>query len=236
MVKKLFALFFCFYAGVVCAACPLADVYLKTDNKKEIFNEHKACARQLNNFESQFYIGTIYLNGTDYAKQNLRMAYKYFRMSAENGYAPAQRELAKLIDALEDMGPDGKQALDELENRWAAENNSNREPLSALAWMMLAAERAENKWFYNAPAIADEQAISLLASFKKGNTKQAEQQAVAFKQEKLMQQAKRLLSDSAYRDFESVIYPEKQKKSVPIQMTKAQAIENLKKYKMSIKK
>lgn len=235
MVKKIFILLCCFYAGIVYAKCPLAEAYLKTDNKREVFNEYKACARQLNDAESQFYVGMIYLNGADYAKQNLKMAFKYFRAGAENGYAPAQRELAKLIDALEDMGSVGKQALTDLERQWQEKNNSNREPLSALAWMTLAAERAENKWFYNAPAIADKDAINLLASFKsKGNIEQSERQAIAFKQEKLMDTAQDLLSDSAYRDFEAIIYPKGKKQAG--QMTKAQAIENLKKYKMSIKK
>ena len=79
--------------------------------------------------------------------------------------------------------------------------------------------------------------VNLLKKFKsKGNVEQAEKQAIAFKQEKLMQLAQKLLSDSAYKDFESIIYPERQKGKVHARMTKAQAIENLKQYKMSIQK
>lgn len=235
MVKRFFILLFCLYAGVVYAACPMAEAYLKTNKKDKVFGEYKICAEQSNDFQSQFYVGMIYLNGADFAKQDLRMAYTYFRMGSENGYAPAQRELAKLIDALEDIGPDGQKALNELENRWKAENNSNREPLSALAWLMLAAEKSENKWFYNAQALSDEQAISLLPTFsKRGGVEQAEKQAVAFKQEKLMEQAKKLLTDSAYRDFEAIIYPKEG--ATGSKMTKAAAIENLKQYKMSIQK
>lgn len=222
---------------MVYAKCPLAEAYLKTNRKDKVFEQYEVCAEVLNDAESQLHVGLTYLDGTDFEQQSLRSAFKFFRMGAENGYAPAQRELAKLIDALEDMGQVGKEALVDFEEQWRGKNNSDREPLSALAWMILAAEKAENKWFYNAPAITDAQAVNLLKKFKsKGNVEQAEKQAIAFKQEKLMQLAQKLLSDSAYRDFESIIYPERQKGKVHARMTKAQAIENLKQYKMSIQK
>ena len=219
------------------AKCPLAEAYLKTRKKDKIFEQYKVCAEMFNDSESQLHVGMTYLNGTDFANQSLQSAFKYFRMGAENGYAPAQRELAKLMDALEDMGSDGKEALADFEEQWQKENALERQPLSALAWMTLAAEKSENKWFYDCPAVTDEEAIRLLPRFRSNrNVEASEKQAVAFKQEKLMQQARNLLSDSAYDDFESIIYSEKQKGKVRARMTKAQAIENLKQYKMSTKK
>ncbi|MBO5997888.1 MAG: SEL1-like repeat protein [Alphaproteobacteria bacterium] len=235
MLKKLFVLVCLFYGGVAYAKCPLAEAYLKNGKKDYAFESYQSCALDLNDAESQMYVGSAYLNGTNFVEQDLDAAFYYFRMGAENGYAPAQRELAKLIDALEEMGDQGKQALTDFESQWSDTND--REPLSALAWMILAAEKAENKWFYNAPAIADEEAIKILPAFRsRKDVSQAEKQAIAFKQEKLMEQAKKLLTASAYRDFESIIYPEKQMGKTKGRMTKADAIENLKKYKMSIQK
>ena len=235
MIKKLFVLICCFYAGSVFAKCPLGDAYLKAKQPDRAFEEYKNCAETLNDSESQLYVGKIYLDGTSFAPQNLETAYNYFRMGAENGYAPAQRELAKLIDAIEDMGDFGKKKLAGFERQWQEKNKLQREPLSSLAWMTLAAEKAENKWFYNAPAVADDEAVRLLSRYKsKNDNKKSEEQAIAFKQEKLMACARRLLSDSAYNNFKAIIYPKEGK--TKSSMTKAQAIENLKKYKMSIQK
>ena len=234
MIKKLFVLVCCFYAGTVFVKCPLGDAYLKSKQSERAFGEYKNCAENLNDSESQLYVGNVYLDGAPYAPQSLETAYNYFRKGAENGYAPTQRELAKLIDAIEDMGDFGKKKLSDFECRWQKKNNLQRQPLSSLAWMTLAAEKAENKWFYDVPAIADAEATKLLPVYRsKKDMKEAEKQAVAFKQEKLMLQAKKLLSDSAYRNFKNVIYPDGKTKS---SMTKAQAIENLKQYKMSIQK
>ncbi len=236
MKKILFALLF-FWVSIANAACPLGQAYEKAKNAGGAWFAYKGCADNFKDAESQVYIAMQYLNGSDFAQQNLATAFQYFRAAAEDGYAPAQRELAKLMVALEDIGPEGKAALADFEKDWQTKSNSTRPPMSALAWMILAAEKAENKWFYMAPAIADAEALNLLSQYRsKMDSKVAESQAVAFKQEQLMQQARNLLTDAAYKDFESIIYPEKYKGKIKMKMSRTKAIEELKKLKMSIEK
>lgn len=236
MIKKVFLILFCFLYSVsaVNAFCPLADASLKNNRPMQAWYYYKNCADTFDDSQSQFYIASNYLNGSDYAPQDLHQAWNYFRRAAENGYAPAQRELAKLIDALEDMGKDGRQALAEYQAQWQEKNATQLPALSALAWAMLAAERAENKWFYKAEPQTDQEAVRLLPALRaKGNTKQAEKQAIAFKQQQLMRQARDLLTDRAYQDFEAIIYPNKNVGKVKPKMSRSAAIENLKQIKMN---
>lgn len=231
-MKKILFLLFSINASVVFANCPMADLY-KGKNTMLEWRNLQICAKEMNDSESQLLIGETYLNGNKNIPQNLKLALKFFRMGAENGYAPAQRELAKLMDTLNDLGDAGKNAISEMDDQWQNESKTNQLPMTALSWMMLAAERAENKWFYFAPALTDEEAIRLLPQMKSKYAKEekdASSAATSWKQAQLMKQAKSLLTERAYRQFENVIYPSKLE---PPKMSRQQAVEELKKLKMS---
>ena len=234
-MKKVFFFLFFMNISAVFASCPMADLY-KGKNAMLEWRNYQICAEDMNDSESQFLIGQTYLNGAENIAQNLELALHFFRMSAENGYAPAQRELAKLMDTLNDLGTAGQQAIDEMDKKWSNESEGKKEKMSALSWMMLAAEKKENKWFYFAPAIADEEASRLLPQMKAKyaeNEKNASLAATHWKQAQLMKQAKSLLTERAYKQFENIIYPSKIE---PPKMSRTQAVEELKKLKMSKKK
>jgi TPR repeat protein len=187
----------------------------------------------MNDSESQLLIGQTYLKGNKNVPQNLKLALKFFRMGAENGYAPAQRELAKLMDSLNDLGDEGKSAISEMNDQWQDETKTNQLPMTALSWMMLAAEKKENKWFYFAPATTDEEAVKLIEQMRSkysSEEKNASLAATQWKQALLMKQAKALLTEHAYKQFENIIYPSKIE---PPKMSREKAVEELKKLKMS---
>ena len=81
----------------------------------------------------------------------------------------------------------------------------------------------------------DKEAEKLLPQMKAKYSNDAVQQATTaagyWKQAQLMRQAKSLLTERAYKQFETIIYPSKIE---PPKMSRAQAIEELKKLKMSI--
>ena len=164
-MKRLFILCLILNAHFAMATCPMASLYEGKNDFME-WQSYEVCALEKNDSESQFFIGQVYLNGNKNIPQNLTKALEYFRMAAENGYAPAQRELAKLMDTLNDIGTDGQEAILEMEKTWQKKNKTAHQAMSALSWLMLAAERAENKWFYFAPAMIDEEAVRLLPAMK----------------------------------------------------------------------
>ena len=231
-MKKIFFLLFFINASTVFAYCPMADLYKRKNTMLE-WQNHQICAKEMNDSESQLLIGQTYLKGNKNVPQNLKLALKFFRMGAENGYAPAQRELAKLMDSLNDLGDEGKSAISEMDDQWQDETKTNQLPMTALSWMMLAAEKKENKWFYFAPALTDEEAIRLLPKMKSKYAKEEKASSSAatnWKQAQLMKQAKALLTEQAYKQFENIIYPSKLE---PPKMSRQQAVEELKKLKMS---
>lgn len=236
-MKKLLFLLVCFKVSEALAFCPIGALYEKAGKEFDAWAQYQACADVNNDAPSQLYIGQIYLKGNANISQSLTMALSYFRKGAENGYAPAQRQLAVLMQEIEALGPDGQKALSDFEDNWRQENNSNRKTMSALSWMMLAAEKPENKWFYFSENVLDKEAVKLLSQFKaKMSPKQieeAQKAATAWKQEQLLRQAKKLLSDEAYNDFKQAIYPNK---NVKAKISRLQAVEELKKYKMSKRK
>ena len=235
-MRKLFLLILFMHTFSTFADCPMANLY-KGKNDFMEWRSYETCATELNDSEAQFLVAQTYLNGNKNVTQNLRSAMKYFRLASENGYAPAQRELAKLMDSLNDLGKDGVEAIAEIEEDWQKQNEIKRQPMPALSWLMLAAERPENKWFYLVEPSMDKEAASLLPSMKTkyGNeeVKKASLLATQWKQEQLMKQAKSLLTERAYKQFENIIYPSKLE---PPKMTREQAVEELKKIKMSKRK
>ena len=236
-MKTLFYLFIFFKISTALAFCPMGELYQQAGKEFDAWAQYQACADVNNDAPSQLYIGQIYLKGNANVQQNLTRALNYFRKGAENGYAPAQRQLAVLMQEIEELGPDGQQALNDFEDNWRQENNSSRKTMSALSWMMLAAEKPENKWFYFSENVLDKEAVSLLPKFKANlspkQIEEAQKAATAWKQEQLLRQAKKLLSDEAYKDFKQIIYPDK---NVKTKISRLQAVEELRKYKMSKRK
>ena len=215
----LFLLTFTVLSVTVNAACLFGDAYLKRGHHKQARQVYENCAKEQNDPSAQYALGQMYQRGTG-AQQNIMLALFYYRFAAENGLASAQRALAQLMMEVERMGAPGQAALKEYEDKIQdlkkAQSSDTVLPpkkreMSAYAWMLLAAEKADNKWFYPAGATQDPEAVRLLPTLESRYGKSAREQAVrqasAWKEDKLMQTAKAVLSDTEYASFSDTLYP-----------------------------
>ena len=200
------------------AACPLGDALLKKAQYDKAFEQYETCLATTDDISAHFGMGMLYLSGQQNVKQDLKKALHHFRLAAENGHAPAQRELAKLMLDLENMGNIGKQALAEHEQKIllskqlpSAQNAViTKTPLSAYAWLLLAADNPDNKWFFASSETNDDEAGKLLSTFEKkfgpAGKQIAVKQATEFKEIKLISAAREFLSDTDYQRFLKNIY------------------------------
>lgn len=201
------------------AACFLGDALMAKKNYAAAKETYQMCSHVQNDAGAQYALGQIYKDGLGGTKQDLKLALFYFRFAAENGSAAAQRELAQLMMSLERMGAPGQEALREYENKIHQIKGRDEKgvldlkplPMSAYAWMLLAAEKPENKWFYPTAQVQDEQARRLLLNMERQYGKAAKEQAIreasAWKEEKLIWAAKTTLTEPEYQQFMDAVYP-----------------------------
>ena len=200
------------------AACLFGDAYLKRGHHKQARQVYENCAKEQNDPHAQYALGKMYQTGTG-TQQNIMLALFYYRFAAENGLASAQRALAQLMMEVERMGAPGQNALKEYEDKiqdLKAQNTDTVLPpqkreMSAYAWMLLAAEKADNIWFYPAGATQDPEAVRLLPTLESRYGKSAREQAIrqasAWKEDKLLQTAKNVLSEKEFASFSDTLYP-----------------------------
>lgn len=214
MKKYLWISLFCLWAGAAGAKCFLGDAYVEKGRMKQAEEAYLMCAQTGDNADANYALGKIYRDGTAGTKDLYRALF-YFRFAAENGSAAAQRELAKTMFMLRGQGEKGLQTIDRYEEKMAfikGRAGQSEEPMYAYTWLLLAAEKADNKWYYPAGAQQDSEAVRLYHSMKNQLTAAEQQQvmaqASAFKEEKLNWAAKMVLSPAEYAQFRSVLYPE----------------------------
>lgn len=214
MIKYLWVCLFCLATLPVSAKCFLGDAYVEKGRMKQAEEAYLMCAQSGDNVDANYALGKIYRDGTAGTKDLYRALF-YFRFAAENGSAAAQRELAKTMFMLRQQGKEGLALIDRYEEKMAfikGRLGQSEEPIYAYTWLLLAAEKAENKWYYPAGAQQDSEAVRLYNSMKDQLTaaerQQVMAQASAFKEEKLNQMAQMILSADEYATFRSVLYPE----------------------------
>ncbi len=214
MIKYLWVCLFCLATLPVSAKCFLGDAYVEKGRMKQAEEAYLMCAQSGDNVDANYALGKIYRDGTAGTKDLYRALF-YFRFAAENGSAAAQRELAKTMFMLRQQGKEGLALIDRYEEKMAfikGRLGQSEEPIYAYTWLLLAAEKAENKWYYPAGAQQDSEAVRLYNSMKDQLTaaerQQVMAQASAFKEEKLNQTAQMILSADEYATFRSVLYPE----------------------------
>lgn len=214
MIKYLWVCLFCLATLPVSAKCFLGDAYVEKGRMKQAEEAYLMCAQSGDNVDANYALGKIYRDGTAGTKDLYRALF-YFRFAAENGSAAAQRELAKTMFMLRQQGKEGLALIDRYEEKMAfikGRLGQSEEPIYAYTWLLLASEKAENKWYYPAGAQQDSEAVRLYNSMKDQLTaaerQQVMAQASAFKEEKLNQMAQMILSADEYATFRSVLYPE----------------------------
>ena len=166
------------------AACGNADEAVKKGNYKQAVNYYRMCATR-EDASSMYKLASLYAKGLGISSPDKKAARKYYLKAANLGYAPAQMMIgADLI----------------------LENASSADKTEGYKWLLLAAEKPDNKWIYPLSDTADsgkavqylKQLNSLVSSREK---KDAMAAAGVFKQQKVFQMAKLIFNQDEYNDF-----------------------------------
>lgn len=232
MKKIFFTVIFFGWSFLVNAACVEGDLAFEKGNWSFARLAYESCIYANDDAKAFYQLGQIYLTAKGVPLDRTK-ALLYFRYGAEKGYAPAQRELAKLMtspllkrgatEEVQRIVSSQKALLPKLPR-----TNPSLE-LSAFAWGVLAAERAENKWFYPSPALADAEAEKWVQTMEKKEGKAAKEAAVrqasTFKEQRLIWAAREIYDDVAFNQFMQMVFPQNGKVNY---VQRSQAVEKLK--------
>lgn len=206
-----FALFLS--ASLSYATCPYGDAFWDKRDYERAEEYYISCAKN-NNSDALYKLGLIYKDGYVEGQKDLVKGLSFLRFSAENGYAPAQRELGlSLVNLSKDE--QGLKTIDEYQKKIPTISgkskilgNIKKTNLSPYTWILLAAEKAENKWYYPAEAISDEEAIQFIQKLNMDDAikKTVMTEAREWKMKKLRSTAKEILSKDEYQTFEQAIF------------------------------
>ena len=166
------------------AACDNADEAVKKGNYKQAVNYYRMCASK-EDAVSMYKLASLYAKGLGISSPDKKAARKYYFKAANLGYAPAQMMIG--VDMI-------------------LENASSVDKTEGYKWLLLAAEKPDNKWIYPLSDTADsgkavqylKQLNSLVTSREKKNAMAA---AGIFKQQKIFQMAKLVLGQDEYKEF-----------------------------------
>lgn len=206
-------------AGVAMASCPLAE--MPSLSEKQTITLYKNCAEMQNDDASQAKLAALYDKGSVSTARNLKKALFYYQLSADNGNAVSQARLAQLYMEL-DKNREGRadlygylESIMPVSELPAFAEDSLADDFSGelvhpYVLLMLANEKAANKWYYpteelEAPAFAK----TLFNNYQIEDAKkqQLSRQATQWKKRKLLEMARQLLSDDEYRAFVEALYP-----------------------------
>ncbi len=214
MKRQILFCFFCLLPFSAEATCLLGDAYVEKGRIGQAKEAYLVCSQKAD-VDANYALGEIFRDGKA-GEKDLYKSLFYFRFAAENGLAKAQRELAKTMFLLKRQGEEGLEILKKYEEKMRqikSKYGQSDEDIYAYTWLLLAAENAENKWYYSAPAQQDAQAVYLYNSMKKRLTKEEEnkvlRQAAAFKEEKLILTAQSVLNQSEFEQFKAALFPKK---------------------------
>ena len=206
------------------------DLYSRSVKSSLPAYEH--CALFDNDEDAQVRLGNIYKNGEKNAQKNEMKALLFYHLASDAGNAYAQTELAKIMMQM-DADPTKRAVLksymDQAKEAFkdSEDYSFKGEVLHPFVLLMLAAEPAEQKWYYPTKNKYSSEAVTLLKSYQL-----SEDQKKAFmyagslwKQRKMMETAKEVLAPGEYQSFEKTLFP-KQGKADPF--LRKQVVNNLK--------
>lgn len=228
-----FVLFFACYCASfsLFAACPQGDSLYQKSVKAAI-PVYQNCAVLDNDEEAQVRLGGIYKNGEKNAPQDDIKALLFYHMAADNGNAYAQTELAKMLIAMDQDVVRRPKVISYMKQIKSAlkdgdEYSFQGEILHPYVLLLLAAESPEQKWYYATTKKYSSEAAKLLKVYQLSESEKKEWLKVAssWKQRKMMETAKEVLSESEYNTFKKTIYPTKGKADP---FLRTQVINNLK--------
>ncbi len=209
----LFTLFVCF-AFPCLSACPNGEKIARLKGLQQAISVLTECALYEDDDDTQLYLGQIYETGQSGIPQNMKKALLFYHLSAENGNAKGQVQLSLLMTKLDSQENGRMIILDyfqklnsQLKNR--AKSSFQGQMLHPYALLALAAEDQKNKWFYNTKTKTDNRAKTLLNAYKIETPEKetALRNASLWKQRKMLDVAREILSPQEYQKFNNTVYP-----------------------------
>ena len=204
-------------AGSAFAACEAGDnVYQKS--VKASIASYQNCAVIENDETAQLKLASIYSEGSKNVEKDVIKTLLFLHLAADNGNAEAQTKLAKLLLELDETNQGREKVLSYMKQiKLALGNDSSSDfkgdVLHPFVLLTLAAEPSDQKWYYPTAVKYSPEAASLLKSYKidEGRKKELIRQGVRWKQRKIMETAKEVLSFEEYEKFKNTLYPSKGK-------------------------
>ena len=216
----------------VSAWAGFCDIVLQQSFDVKNLGLYERCALQENNDSVQSFLGRSYLNGENGIAKNISRGLLFYHLSAENGNASSQIALAKQLLKMDENDDSRAQLKSYLEkvayfmkgNKDSSFDGSILHPYTLL---MLAAEKADQKWFYASEDLDGTLAGGLIQNYKISPDKkqQALRAASEWKQKKIFEAAREIYESAAYQKFEQAIRPKVGRADA---FTRAQAMEQLK--------
>lgn len=230
-MNKLILLFvISFFSIPSMASCELGnEIYQKS--VKAAIPVYQNCAIIENDEQAQMRLSEIFLHGAEQIEKDEVKALLFLHLAADNGNAIAQEKLATMLLEM-DSTNQGRETLISYMNqiKMSLENDTTSsfkgDILHPFVLLSLAAESPDQKWYYPTEMKFSSKASTLLKQYKLDDERKKELlgQAVKWKQRKMMETAKEVLSVEEYKKFEQVIYP---KKGNPDPFLRKQAVDNL---------
>lgn len=196
------------------AACPRAEEIVRQEGFAAAMPLYEQCALRENDDETQYYLGQVYEVGRDGIVPNVQRALLFYHLSAEAGNAEAQVSLAQLLTTLDNndaLRPEIAIYQEKIGSmlQKGGQSSFRGELLHPYALLMLAAEKPDAKWFYDSSVVRSARAAQAFKQYQITPDKKeaAVQAATAWKQRKMLERARAVLSVEEYRQFYEKLYP-----------------------------
>lgn len=220
-------------AGTAQAACPAGDTLARSGGLAAAIPTYIQCALYQKDDATQLYLGQIYEKGRESIAANPQRALLFYQMSADNGNASAQVNLAQLLTTLDET-PQGRETVIAYHTKLRGMLGLRRVQshsgglLHPYALLMLAAEKPENKWFYPSKTLSDTRAAAALKAYQidPAMKKDLIHQASQWKQYKMRAVARDVYPVAEYNKFYETLYP---KSGIVDAFARSQEINKLKK-------
>lgn len=208
------------YVFVLCLlGCVAVSAQARCFSESQTKADYLLCAIQENDDEAQLYMAHQHLGKgalTEVPVTQLYRALLYFHLSADNGNALAQRELAQLLMQMDEDLVLRQSLKGYLEQVKKANQNGqitfSDELIHPYILLTLAAEAGANKWYYPSLKKRDvPMARDLLQQYPQIDDAKKQmliRRASQWKQEKMKQAAQEVYDQKEYRQFMDRVFPE----------------------------
>lgn len=228
-MRVFIVLIFLFITHTAFAACPVADKIAREKGMDKALPVYINCALYQNDDETQNYLAGIYEKGLGSISKNLNRALLFYHLSAENGNASSMVSLSNILRRLDETDSGREELLNYFKKirLQRLTGSFTGQFLHPYALLMLAAEKPEVKWFYITSTKSDPRAAKLLKEYQIDDIKKKEvvREATHWKQRKMLDIAKEVLSATEFRDFYQTLYP---KTGRPDAFKRSQGVNKLK--------